>query len=357
MQLGFDPRRDAAAGLRTLYGVMGRGGYEGIHPDDRGNIFIIEDVGGTSVHVKPSDPASPVAARNPNSFVYRFVPRDPTNLSHGGKLQALQVSIGGTPVGFVPVDESHPTGDVFSAEQLKLHTPGTSYPVKWVTVHDTATDGTVEFDANAAAKMAGATPFKRPENMQFKPGSGFQTFFFDTTGDTNADSGDRPALAARGAWGAIFRVNLDPTRETGRISIFVVGTRARNSFDNLTFTTDRLLLAAEDRGDTLHEQLNALDSIWAFDTQLTNPAGARFLALGRDKLAEADAALAEAGTSGFQNDGDNEATGLHFSNGSGLSGRPLPEAGGVLLFTQQHGENNLFQIVGGSGSQSCDLFF
>ena len=357
MQLGFNRMRDAAAGLRTLYGVMGRGGYEGIHPDDRGNIFIVEDVGGTGVNVKPSDPASPKAARNPNSFVYRFVPKDPTNLSHGGKLQALQVSIGGAPVVYVPVDESHLTGDVFSANQLKLHTPGTSYPVKWVTVHDTTTDGIVEFDANAAAKIAGATPFKRPENMQFKPGSGFQTFFFDTTGDTSVDSGNRPALAARGAWGSIFRVNLDSTRDTGSISIFVLGTRTHNSFDNLTFTTNRLLLAGEDRGDTLHEQLNALDSIWAFDTQLTNPPGVRLLALGRDKLAEADAAFGEAGTPGFQNDGDNETTGLHFSNGGGLPGMPLPESGGVLFFTQQHGENNLYQIVGGTSGQSCDLFF
>jgi hypothetical protein len=29
-----------------------------------------------------------------------------------------------------------PSGDVFSPTQLALHTPGTSYPVDWVTVHD-----------------------------------------------------------------------------------------------------------------------------------------------------------------------------------------------------------------------------
>ncbi len=357
MQLGFDRTRDAAAGLRTLYGSLGRGGYEGINPDDRGNVHIVEDVGGTSVNVKPSDPASPKAARNPNSFVYRFVPNDPTNLGRGGKLQALQVSIEGQPVVFIPVDESHPTGDVFSANQLKLHTPGTSYPVKWVTVHDTATNGTLEFDANAAAKMAGATPFKRPENMQFKPGSGFETFFFDTTGDTNEESGNQPALAARGAWGSIFRVDLGPNREAGKISIFVLGTRTRNSFDNLTFTTNRLLLAAEDRGDKLHQQLNAFDSIWAFDTEQTNPHGIRVLALGRDRLAQADAAFGGAGTPGFQNDGDNEPTGLHFSDGKGLPGMPLPESGSVLFFTQQHGENNLYQIIGGNGDRGCDLFF
>jgi len=36
------------------------------------------------------------------------------------------------------------------------------------------------------AKKAGGTPFKRPENGQFKPGTGFKKFFFDETGDTNA---------------------------------------------------------------------------------------------------------------------------------------------------------------------------
>jgi secreted PhoX family phosphatase len=33
-----------------------------------------------------------------------------------------------------------------------------------------------------AAKVAGATPFKRPENAQFIPGSGFKSFIFDATG-------------------------------------------------------------------------------------------------------------------------------------------------------------------------------
>ena len=66
------------------------------------------------------------------------------------------------------------------------------------------------FDANAAAKTARATPFKRPENMKFLPGSNFLTFFFGPTGDTNADAGNVDSLAKRGAWGSIFRVDLNP---------------------------------------------------------------------------------------------------------------------------------------------------
>src|SRR4030095_4015667 len=49
MGADFDPNIGAGADLRTLYGSLGRGGYEGIHPDDRGNILIVEDVGGTTV--------------------------------------------------------------------------------------------------------------------------------------------------------------------------------------------------------------------------------------------------------------------------------------------------------------------
>jgi hypothetical protein len=64
MGADFDPNAGAGAGLRTLYGSLGRGGYEGIHPDDRGNILIIEDAGGTTVNF----------GRNPNSFVYRLPP-------------------------------------------------------------------------------------------------------------------------------------------------------------------------------------------------------------------------------------------------------------------------------------------
>src|SRR5262249_36719551 len=144
-----------------------------------GNLLIIEDVGGTGVNVDTNNPASAKSAKNPNSFVYRFLPYDVSDLSAGGKLQALQVWIGGQPVKFVAVDTNHPYGDVYSENQLKLHTLGSSWPVRWVTVHDTEVDGTNSFDANAAAKLAGATPFKRPENAQFLPGSQFRTFFFD----------------------------------------------------------------------------------------------------------------------------------------------------------------------------------
>lgn len=321
---------------RTLYGFLGRGGYEGIHPDSRGNLYIAEDVGGTSVSINQNDPtAMPKTARNPNSFIYRYVPKDVTNLAAGGKLQALQVTIDGFPVNFVAVNAANPFGDVFSLNQLKLHTPGSSWPVTWVTVHDTDVNGTASFDANAAAKAAGATPFKRPENLQFLPGSGFNTFFFDATGDTDADAGNVAALAARGSWGSIFRVDFPGGGDNGQISIFVLGDQDHASFDNLAFV-GKILLAAEDRGDTLHDQLNKLDSIWAYD--LSSGDDFRLVALGRH--ASALVAPKE----------DNEPTGLHYSDGAAtiksMIGGPVSPGAGRLFFTEQHGDNVLWEMLG-----------
>jgi hypothetical protein len=337
MGADFDPNTGGGAGLRTLYGSLGRGGYEGIHPDDWGNVLIIEDVGGSTV---PAGTIPGEFGRNPNSFVYRFVPTSPDDLTQG-KLQALQVSIDGNPVVFVPFSTEHPTGDVLSNNQLLLHTVGASYPVQWVTVHDTAVDGTGAFDANALAKAAGATPFKRPENGQFQPNSHFQTFFFDITGDTDNRAGVQPVLAARGAWGGIFRVDLDASRDTGHISLVVLGDADHAAFDNITFADSKdTVLVAEDRGDTLHDQLNKLDSIWAYQLKDSDPSKnvvSRFLALGQDIVA------------GVPGQEDNEPTGLHMSEGDttieGLIGtKAFKKDRARLFFTQQHGENNLFEV-------------
>jgi hypothetical protein len=319
--------------VKTLDGVLGKAGYEGIHPDDLGNLIIIEDVGGVGVSINPADPnATPKSAKQPNSFVYRFLPKDATDLSQGGKLQALQVSIDGVPVTFHAADAF---GDTYSLNQVRLHTPGTSYPVQWVTVHDTDVDGTTSFDANAAAKAAGATPFKRPENAKFLPGSNFLTFFFGPTGDTNSDAGHVVALAERGAWGSIFRVDLNEDRNTGLISLFFLGDEVHNSFDNLSFADDHTLLACEDRGDLLHTQLNTLDSVWAFATDSSAPPR-RFVALGRDALS-------------LSKGEDNEPTGMHVSAGN-PSTLTLPGTEADLFnvrafLTRQHGDNVIWEVV------------
>ena len=337
--------------VTTLYQFLGRAAYEGIHSDDKGVIYMEEDTAGprpgglATIDDVPNLPLN--AAAQPNSFVYRYVPNNPERIEDGGKLQALQVIIDGSPVVFHAAD---PRGDITAKVQRQLHTPGTSWPIKWVTVHTANKDDppSALFDANAAAKAAGATPFKRPENMAWLPGSGFRTFFFSPTGDTDAPTGQISQLAARGAWGSIFRVDLgrdDDDHEDhngqgkpgkdGAISIFVLGDQEHNSFDNLAFANERQLLATEDRGDTLHDQLQKLNSVWAFDVKTGH--AQRFIALGRDLTASLPGAE------------DNEPTGIYVSNGSprreGLLGTEegLQDARGFL--TKQHGDNTVFEIV------------
>jgi hypothetical protein len=181
--------------VNTLYQFLGRGGYEGIHNDDDGNLYIAADVGG----VKPGGlatidgaPNTPLhKAAQPNSFIYRYLPNNPKRLEDGGRLQALQVIIDGAPVVFNAAD---PVGDIIAPAQRKLHTLGSSWPIKWVTIHTANKDdpASLSFDANAAAKAAGATPFKRPENNAWLPDSKFKTFFFSATGDTDAPTGQVP---------------------------------------------------------------------------------------------------------------------------------------------------------------------
>src|SRR4051812_44143688 len=116
--------------LTKLGAFFGLGGWEGIHPDDKGAIYLQEDIGG------PTAPANTLAtidgqpnvplrrARQPNSFVYRYLPKNPGRLEDGGKLQALQVTIDGSPVTFHADDV---IGDIIAPAQRKLHTPGTRW--------------------------------------------------------------------------------------------------------------------------------------------------------------------------------------------------------------------------------------
>ena len=202
-------------------------------------------------------------------------------------------------------------------------------------MHDTSVDGTASFDANALAKTAGATPFKRPENGTWQPGSDFRTFFFVATGDTNSDSGNVPALAARGAWGTIFRVHLNPSGNQGDISVASLGDSVHNSFDNVTFASPNKMLITEDRGDGLHDQLNTLDSVWEY--RIGDPNAERFIALGRDPEATPPAAE------------DNEPTGMFVSNGSidlgSMYGTEANLVGARAFMTEQHGRNQTFEVV------------
>ncbi len=333
--------------VRDVSGALGRGGYEGVQNDSSGNVWLVEDVGGVTGADNPN-------AKQPNSFVYRFVPTDPGHLDQG-RLQALRVISNDTGKAIV----FHPNAvdaDITSADRADLHTYGMRFATRWVTVHDTSTQGNEPFDANAAAKAAKATPFKRPENGMFRPGSDFGQFYFTETGDTNLDT---EAGARLGGYGAVYRLTQSsPDANTGSLSMFYRGNPGHTGFDNLSFFGRRGLVVVEDAGDTLHTQRNALDSAYLFDTQTQysdlSQRPVRILAEGRDASATIDSGLSDADIPGFQNDGDNEITGIHVSNGDpttqGILGAqtPRPFVGGsgwLAFYTAQHGDNVTNLIV------------
>ena len=90
----------------------------------------------------------------------------------------------------------------------------------------------------------------------------------------------------------------------------------------------------------------------------------RIIARGVDASATVDSALR--GSPGFQNDGNNETSGIHVLDGDaridGILGAKIPRPfrnDWRVFYTQQHGENVTYEIIraarGGSDAQRGDL--
>ncbi|MGI8993752.1 MAG: alkaline phosphatase PhoX [Nocardioidaceae bacterium] len=321
---------DSVAGKARRLRALGSGGYEGVQNDSAGNVWLVEDIGGSSVS----------NGKRPNSYVYRFQPSDTSDLTKGGTLQALQVlRRDGSPITAAQLS-ANPASPVIAA----LHTYGQSFATRWVDVQS----GNEAFDATARAAAVKATPFKRPENGVFRPGTGFREFYFTETGDTNATS------TLPGAFGAVFRLTQSAVNaDAGTLSPVFIGDEAHTGLDNIAFATARDLLVVEDAGDTLHAQRNALDSGYVLDLRGNGHAAGtpartpiRWLAEGRDASATYDAL-----TSPGYNDGDNEITGIHVFDGdpskAGILGAKVPTPfhnGWRIFWTQQHGDNVTWEL-------------
>jgi hypothetical protein len=335
--------------VNDLSGSLGRGGYEGIQNDDKGNVWIVEDIGGAA-KADPANNNAATTAKRPNSFIYRFVPTNTADLTKG-KLQVLQViNHGGNPITY------DSQAALNAPDQVAEHVYGSSFSTKWITIHDTATDGTAPFTANTLAKAAKATPFKRPENGQFRPGTDFTQFFFDETGDTNATSPENgnPITGAGGAggWGSIIKLSQSSaSANTGTLSVFFNCTEAVSGLDNVAFLSKNLVTFVEDAGDTLHTQRKTLDSGYVWDVKKDYSTGIqpiRWLGEGRDPSATLDSANGGYG----KNEGDNEITGVHVSNGDpgpgGILGAKVPNLDSSKwrwFWTQQHGDNMTWEVT------------
>jgi hypothetical protein len=330
---------DYPSTVTDVSGALGRGGYEGVQNDSAGDVWLVEDIGGTK---KKDAAGATTAAKVPHSYVYRYVPAAPGDLENG-RLQVLQVENAAGQ----PITQASQTA-LNSPDQLALHTYGAEFDTRWVTIHDTATEGHASFNANALALAQGGTPFKRPENGVFRPGSHFGQFLFDETGDTDATS---PENDMAGGWGSVFELRQSsPTASTGTLSLFYKADESTAGFDNVTFLSKNLVTFVQDAGDTLHTQADALDSGWVFDVTRdygqsgTEPV--RWLAEGRDPSANIDSATSTG------NDGDNEITGVHVSDGDqtagGILGAKTPELNSPKwrwFYTQQHGDNLTYEVT------------
>ncbi len=321
--------------VTDVSGALGRGGYEGIQNDSDGNVWIVEDIGGSG--------KEGTSAKRPNSFIYRYVPATPGDLQNG-VLQVLRVYNEANQ----PITYASQAG-LSNADQVALHSYGKTLNTEWVTIHDTATNGHTSFNANELAKAAGGTPFKRPENGLFQPGTGFTKFYFGETGDTNNTS---PENATAGGWGGIqVLTQSSPSANTGTLHVFYKGDEAHAGIDNVAFLAANLISFGEDAGDTLHQQRQGLDSafVWNTEVDYSNAANQpiRWLAEGRDPSATIDVA-----NGGFKkNEGDNEITGLTASDGrigtAGILGAQIPNLKSNawrMFYTQQHGDNRTYQV-------------
>ena len=179
----------------------------------------------------------------------------------------------------------------------------------------------------------------------FRPGTHFGEFYFTETGDTNASS------TLPGAFGAVFRLaQKSPNASTGALTPVWVGDLTHTGFDNITFAGRDQLLVVEDAGDGLHTQRNALDSGYLLDLSGSDQLAkrsTRWLAEGRDA-----SALFDATTGPVYNDGDNEITGIHVSDGdptaTGILGAKTPtlvDGSWRAFWTQQHGDNVTWEVL------------
>jgi hypothetical protein len=330
----LDANGSPTTGTAVRLAALGAGGYEGVQNDSDGNVWLVEDVGGAAAGANGK-------GKVPNSYVYRFRPTNKNDLTAGGTFEALRVHRASG----AAVTAAELAANPADAFVTSLHTLGTTFTTDWVTVHSgPAGTDPAGFDATKGAAAAGATPFKRPENGVFRPGTNFRQFYFTETGDTNASS------PLPGAFGGIFALQQDnPSAASGRLWPVTVGDLTHTGFDNIQFASRDDLLVVEDAGDALHQQRNALDSAYVINVRKEHEASApvRLLAEGRDASATYDAL-----TSPGYNDGDNEITGIHVSNGdptaAGILGAQVPQPfadGWRTFWTQQHGDNITWEIT------------
>jgi len=180
---------------------MGRFSHEALTVDPTTGIVYETEDGGT-------------VDTDTGSGFYRFVPKHPGKLKQGGTLQMLRVA--GQP-------------------QLSLQIQGcdgVTYPVQWVTIHETDPDIPNEPSTFQQGLDAGGASFRRLEGCWYGAG---KIFFLSTTGGPAGE-------------GQVFE--YDPRVERLRIIFASTSATILENPDNLVVTPDGSLLLCEDNSGT-----------------------------------------------------------------------------------------------------------
>ena len=356
----YQATSDYPSKVDDISNVIGRGGFEGIQNDNRGNLYLVEDIGGST------GTGANANTKQPNSFLYRFLPTDPSNLTEGGKLQALQVIVNGTPLEFTsgnPTPTSTRRG-TWRCTATTARGPRSGSPSRRRSPRRRSPAPTTTRSRKPPARRRSSA--RRTASSVPAPAS--REFWFDETGDTDERTcaGAPTILVActspkvSGGYGSIFRLTQSPKSDAGQIAVFFNGNPTYAAFDNMTFFSKDQLGVVEDAGDTLHTQRNGLDSAYMFDvTQDYSHAQTpiRFIAEGRDPSATLDSEL-----SGTGNEGDNEITGIYVSDGDpgkDVLGAKIPQpfkpnGRWRAFWTQQHGDNTTYELIAAPGGGSDD---
>ncbi len=304
-------------------------------------------------------------AKQPNSFIYRFMPVDPTDLTKGGKLQALQVQSLRTPASRSPSPATgSPTGaqadaDITSGDTQDLHTYGTHvrHEVGHAPRHGGRRHDAVQRERRGQGGAGDAVQAARRTGSSSRaPASA--TFFFDETGDTDNRSQAIPDL---GGFGGVQKlVQSSPSADTGTLTLFYKGDQAHTGLDNVTFLSRTKLTFVEDaRRHAAHAAQRARLGVRVRHARrLLGRRRPGSGALHRRGPRPVRHARLGGGPLVAGNEGDNEITGIHASDGDatrwGILGAKVPDMfhdGWRLFWTQQHGDNATWEVVRGDASR------
>ena len=323
--------------VTDISNVVGRAGFEGVQEDSKGNLYLVEDVGGANGTGANAEDEAAEQLRLP------VEPADPSNLAAGGQLQVLQVTVNGSPLKFTPPAGSPPSAaqiaaaadtDISganSAGYVSLHQAGSWFATKWIDIGTPTTASTPlpGADDNALAKAAGAHARSSGPRTSLPARLEVHGVLLRRDGRHRQPDVRRRRARAQsnlpacttpnvtGGFTTIFKLVQSPKSDSGTISVLLqrrpgpCGLRQRRRSSR---RTHRLRRGRRRHAARPAERARLGVSLRRRPrTTRTARSPMRFIAEGRDAAATIDSGLS--GSTGFQNDGDNEITGLYVSDG------------------------------------------